>query len=157
MFFKKREEKKIYSPVDGRLINIENVNDPVFSTRMMGDGFAVEISDDKFYACADGTISAVFPSLHAYGLKLDNGFEILVHIGLDTVCENGTGFKCHKQLNDEVKAGDLIVEINREYLLEKEYDLTTMVIFTNKDSYKSFTCEYGKEVIGGTGVAATYK
>lgn len=105
---------------------------------------------------ADGKISAVFPSNHAYGITLDDGMEILVHIGLETVNENGKGFTCHVQLNDVVKAGDMIMEIDSAYLKEK-YDLTTMVIFTNANAYEEFKVEYDSEVVGGKDTAASYR
>ena len=158
MFFKKKEKemKKLLAPVSGKLIAIEKVNDPVFAQKMMGDGFAIEPTSEQFYALADGEISAVFPSNHAYGITLDDGMEILVHIGLETVNENGKGFTCHVQLNDVVKAGDMIMEIDSAYLKEK-YDLTTMVIFTNANAYEEFKVEYDSEVVGGKDTAASYR
>ena len=158
MFFKKKEKemKKLLAPVSGKLIAIEKVNDPVFAQKMMGDGFAIEPTSEQFYALADGKINAVFPSNHAYGITLDDGMEILVHIGLETVNENGKGFTCHVQLNDVVKAGDMIMEIDSAYLKEK-YDLTTMVIFTNANAYEEFKVEYDSEVVGGKDTAASYR
>lgn len=158
MFFKKKEKemKKLLAPVSGKLIAIEKVNDPVFAQKMMGDGFAIEPTSEQFYALTDGKISAVFPSNHAYGITLDDGMEILVHIGLETVNENGKGFTCHVQLNDVVKAGDMIMEIDSAYLKEK-YDLTTMVIFTNANAYEEFKVEYDSEVVGGKDTAASYR
>ena len=158
MFFKKKEKemKKLLAPVSGKLIAIEKVNDPVFAQKMMGDGFAIEPTGEQFYALADGKISAVFPSNHAYGITLDDGMEILVHIGLETVNENGKGFRCHVQLNDVVKAGDMIMEIDSAYLKEK-YDLTTMVIFTNANAYEEFKVAYDNTVVGGKDTAASYR
>lgn len=158
MFFKRKKESNLNlcAVVDGTTNEMEKVKDPVFAQKMMGDGFAIESTGNTFCACAKGKITAVFPSNHAYGLTLDDGMEVLVHIGIDTVNENGQGFTCTHQMGDEVEAGDVIVEIDRDYLLSKGYDLTTMVIFTNPSTYSSFTCEYGKQVKMGE-VCATYK
>lgn len=156
MFFKKKE-KNLLAPVSGKTIEIEKVNDPVFAQKMMGDGFAIEPSDDTFYALCNGKLTALFPSNHAYGITTEDGLEILVHIGLDTINENGQGFTCNFQLNDTVKAGDAIIHMDSNYLKEKGYDLTTMVIFTNPKSYEKFQCTYGKEVKGGNDIVATYK
>lgn len=124
---------------------------------MMGDGYAIQTTENDFYALGNGKITALFPSNHAFGLTLDDGLEILVHIGLDTVSENGKGFTCHYKMNDVVKAGDKIITIDREYLESQGYDLTTMVIFTNASTYDHFNCEYGNVVKGGTDTSATYK
>lgn len=156
MFFKKKE-KNLLAPVSGKTIEIEKVNDPVFAQKMMGDGFAIEPSDDTFYALCNGKLTALFPSNHAYGITTEDGLEILVHIGLDTINENGQGFTCNFQLNDTVKVGDAIIHMDSNYLKEKGYDLTTMVIFTNPKSYEKFQCTYGKEVKGGNDIVATYK
>lgn len=156
MFFKKKE-KNLLAPVSGKTIEIEKVNDPVFAQKMMGDGFAIEPSDDTFYALCNGKLTALFPSNHAYGITTEDGLEILVHIGLDTINENGQGFTCNFQLNDTVKVGDAIIHMDSNYLKEKGYDLTTMVIFTNPKSYEKFQCIYGKEVKGGNDIVATYK
>lgn len=158
MFFKrKKANKDLVAPTTGKLIKMEEVNDPVFAEKMMGDGFAIISEDSSFCSLGDGKISAIFPSNHAYGITLDDGLEILVHIGLDTVNENGKGFVCSHKMGDVVKAGEEIITIDRNYLLEKGYDLTTMIIFTNSSTYNSFECEYGKKVQAGKDVAATYK
>lgn len=157
MFFKKKESKQLLAVTSGKIIEIENVNDPVFAQKMMGDGFAIETSGDTFYAPANGTLTALFPSNHAYGITLDDGLELLVHIGLETVNENGKGFTCDCALNDKVSGGQPIISIDREYLKGKGYDLTTMVIFTNPNTYASFQCKYGDEVEGGKDTLATYE
>lgn len=156
--FKKKEviRKELVAVADGKLIPIEEVKDPVFSEKMMGDGIAIETTGDTVYACADATITMVFPSNHAIGLTLENGMEILIHIGIDTVNENGKGFTCLKEQGTRVKKGDALVQFDRAYLLEKGYDLTTIVIFTNKDAYKEFKREDIITVKGGVDITATY-
>lgn len=156
MFFKSKEHD-LLAVVSGETIRMEDVNDPVFSQKMMGDGFAINATGDCFYAPATGKITAIFPTKHAYGITTKDGLEILVHIGIDTVSENGCGLSCSYELNDDVNAGDCIIKMDRRYFEEKGYDLTTIVIFTNADTYKSFQCEYGKTVTGGKDIVAKYK
>lgn len=156
--FKKKEVKReeLLAVVDGTLIPIENTKDPVFSEKMMGDGFAIESTGEIIYACADATVSMLFPSNHAIGLALKNGMEILIHVGIDTVNENGEGFSCFTKQGEKVKKGQPLLKMNRTYLSEKGYDLTVMVVFTNKNAYKEFKREECINVKGGETVAVTY-
>ena len=158
MFFNfKKRKKELVAPCSGELIRMEEVKDEVFSQKMMGDGFAIQSEGDVFCSLGNGTVTAIFPSNHAYGITLDDGLEILVHIGLDTVTENGKGFDCTHKVGDKVVAGEKIVTIDRNYLESKNYDLTTMVIFTNGETYKSFDCPYGSKVSVKKDIVATYK
>lgn len=155
---KKKEEKraKLVAVADGKLIPIEKVKDPVFSKKMMGDGFVIETTSNVIYACADASVTVLFPSNHAVGLTLDDGMELLIHVGIDTVNEEGKGFTCLTKQGMHVKKGEMLMQFDRDYLLEKGYDLTTVVVFTNKDTYKEFTCENCVDVIGGEDVVVTY-
>jgi sugar PTS system EIIA component len=154
---KKKIENNLLACVDGVITEIEKVNDPVFAEKIMGDGFAILSKGDTLYSPADGVISMLFPTNHAYAITLEDGMEIFIHIGIDTVKEEGKGFTSTLNAGDKVKAGDKVVSIDRSYLEGKGYDLTTMVIFTNKETYESFHCEYGKEVKGGKDICASYK
>lgn len=156
--FKKKEAKReeLIAVADGKLIPIENVKDPVFSEKMMGDGFAIETTGNTIYACADASVTMLFPSNHAVGLTLDNGMEVLIHVGIDTVSENGKGFTCCTEQGKRVKKGEVLLQFDRTYLSEKGYDLTTIIVFTNKDTYKEFTCENREIVKGGEDLAITY-
>lgn len=156
--FKKKESKReeLIAVVDGRLIPIEDVKDPVFSQKMMGDGFAIESTGDTIYACADAEITMLFPSNHAVGLTLDNGMEILIHVGIDTVNENGNGFTCLCEQGKRVQKGEALLKMDREYLSGKGYDLAVIVIFTKADAYKEFTREGNGDVKGGESIAVTY-
>ena len=128
--FKKNTGLDITSPVNGKSIAIENVNDAMFSQKMLGDGIAVIPNNNSFVAPCDGVITAFFPSLHAYGITATNGCEILVHIGLETVAENGKGFQATKKQGDKVSRGETILTIDLEDLRTK-YDMTTMIVVTN--------------------------
>lgn len=125
-----KKEIQICSPVAGRTQNIESVNDPMFSQKMMGDGIAISPSEGKFYAVESGVLSAFFPTMHAYGITCDNGVEILVHLGIDTVNANGNGFTSIKKQGDRIEKGDLIITVDLDNL-KQTYDMTTMVVITN--------------------------
>lgn len=159
-FFKRKEEPmnapELLAPADGTLIAMEDVKDPVFAQKMMGDGFAITLSGTEVYALQDSVVTMLFPTNHAFGLTLKDGLEILVHIGIDTVNENGKGFTCHVKVDQKLKAGDKIITLDKAYLESRGYDLTTMVIFANPDTYATFTCPYGNVVKGGKDIAATY-
>lgn len=125
-----KKEIQIYSPVNGRTQTIESVNDPMFSQKMMGDGIAISPSEGKFYAVESGVLSAFFPTMHAYGITSDNGVEILVHLGIDTVNANGNGFSSVRKQGERVEKGDLIITVDIDKL-KQTYDMTTMVVITN--------------------------
>lgn len=156
--FKKKEAKRenLYAVVDGRLMPIEEVKDPVFSQKMMGDGFAIDSDGDTIYACADGEITMLFPTNHAIGLKLDGGMEVLIHVGIDTVNENGAGFSCFCKQGAHVTKGEALLKMDREYLKGKGYDLTVVVVFTDRNAYQEFQLENVKDVKGKEALVATY-
>ncbi len=154
--FKKKAKKELIASIDGTLIPIEEVKDPVFSQKMMGDGYAIVSTGDTVYACAQGEVTMLFPSGHAVGLTLEDGMEILIHIGIDTVNENGKGFSVLCEKGQKVKAGDPLVKMDRAYLEEKGYDLTVIMIFTKADAYKSFELSEDRNVKAGNSLAVTY-
>lgn len=156
--FKAKEEKRkeLIAVVDGKLIAIEDVKDPVFAKKMMGDGFAIEATGNTIYCCADASVKMIFQSAHAIGLTVDDGMEILIHIGIDTVNEKGKGFTSLVKKGARVKKGQPLIQFDRTYLIDKGYDLTTIVVFTNKDTYKAFQRERMDVVIGGQDIMATY-
>ncbi|MEY8309016.1 PTS glucose transporter subunit IIA [Erysipelotrichaceae bacterium 51-3] len=134
--FKKKVPQKsskfeVLAPADGRLIDLGEVADQVFSSRMMGEGFAIVPENGKIYAPVSGSAVSVFPTGHAFGLHTPSGVEVLVHVGLDTVSLNGEGFHVKVSQGDEVKAGDLLVEFDPQVLQKHQLDSTTMVIFTD--------------------------
>lgn len=147
--FLKKESRGITAPVTGICRNITEVNDKAFSSKAMGDGFVVEPESDTVVSPADGEIAMLFPTGHAFGITAKSGAEILVHIGIDTVSLNGEGFHALAKQGDKVKAGDPVIRVDREKLLEKGVDLTTMVIFTGGYDRPVETDCYGKRVEAG--------
>lgn len=118
-------------PITGRLISIEEVPDPVFSEKMMGDGFAIEPTEGKVYAPVAGKILNVFPTKHAIGMQTACGLEILIHFGMDTVELDGKGFTAHIEKGQTVAQGDLLLEVNLESIREQVPSLITPIVFTN--------------------------
>lgn len=121
----------IISPASGKIIDLSNVNDEMFSSKTLGDGFAIELSEGKIVAPFNGKIITAFPTGHAFGILDDLGREVLIHIGIDTVELNGDGFDVKVKQGDSVKQGDVLVEIDLLKLKEANKDNTTMVIFTS--------------------------
>lgn len=123
----------ILAPASGKVISLDDVPDPTFSQRMMGDGLAVEVSEGRIVAPVDGEISALFPTGHAIGITTASGVELLIHIGLETVSlEQGT-FTPHVEQGDEVKAGDLLVTFDLDDVSGKVPSMATPIIVTNGD------------------------
>ena len=144
--FKKKDEKLcLYSPVKGELVSIESVNDPVFAGKMMGEGVGVIPTDTMICAPADGTISLISDTKHAFGMMLNNDEEILVHIGIDTVNLAGKGFEVLVNVNDKVKKGTPIIKADFDYLKSQGIDTTTMLIFLNHANYNNIQTYKAKE------------
>ena len=134
-----RTDEKLHSPIVGEVMALSEVNDPVFSSGVMGQGIAVKPSKGVVYAPADAEIAIAFPTGHAYGLKTDNGAEILIHVGIDTVSLNGEGFEAKVSQGDRVRAGDIIGTFDSEVIAANGLDDTTMVIITNTMDYAEVT------------------
>lgn len=129
-------EENIVSPVKGKLIPIEKVNDTTFSGKVLGDGVAIIPENGKVYAPADGTIATIFETKHLIGLKTDNGTELLIHVGINTVELGGRFFEAHVNENDYVKKGDLLLEFDKESIEEEGYDAVVLVVATDLDKNK---------------------
>lgn len=134
-----RADEKLRSPIVGEVVALSEVNDPVFSSGVMGQGIAVKPFKGVVYAPADAEIAIAFPTGHAYGLKTDNGAEILIHVGIDTVSLNGEGFEAKVSQGDRVRAGDIIGTFDSEVIAANGLDDTTMVIITNTMDYAEVT------------------
>lgn len=131
MFFKKKKESVFVSFMEGSVINLDHVKDQVFSSRMMGDGYAIEPTGERVVAPCDGDVTVVFPTKHAYGITTNDGKEVLLHLGVDTVELNGEGFEAHVKVGDHVKAGDLLATMNLEFIRQQGKPVTSMLIFTS--------------------------
>ncbi|WP_221566792.1 N-acetylglucosamine-specific PTS transporter subunit IIBC [Alkalihalobacillus sp. TS-13] len=126
-------ENDFATPIEGRIIPITDVDDPTFSERMMGDGFAVVPTGKTVISPVDGKVINLFPTKHAIGIESKNGYEILIHVGLDTVELNGEGFQAYVKVGDEVKQGQKLLELNLGYLQKNAKSTVTPIIFTNLD------------------------
>lgn len=144
--FKKNgsKEGKAFAIQSGEVINIEDVKDAMFAQRILGDGIAVVPSSGEIYSPVSGKVTLVANTEHAFGIETEDGLEVLVHIGLETVELKGEGFETKVKAGDTVKAGDLLTVVDLELLKEKNYDITTPVIITNMDEVKEITKHTGE-------------
>lgn len=134
---------KLLAPVEGKVIPIDQVPDPVFSQKMLGDGVAIIPKDGKIYSPIDGTVTNVMDSLHAYSFISDDGVEMIVHFGLETVALKGEGFTAHVKEGDKVKAGDLVCEVDLTFLIEKGIETTTPVVICGGADVAEMDIIYG--------------
>lgn len=133
----KNKKMNICSPVTGKTISLDNVNDPIFSQRLMGDGIAFTFDDsDTLSAPCDGKVIAIPPTKHAIGIKASNGAEILIHVGFETCKLNGKGFEPLVKEGDKIKMNQPILKIDLQFMKEKEIDLITPMILTNSNDYE---------------------
>lgn len=128
-------KEKVYSPGLGLYLSLDSVNDETFSSGLMGSGFGINPEKGTIYAPADGIVSMVFPTGHAMGITTNNGLEILIHVGIDTVNMNGRGFKPLKGVDDVVKAHDELMQFDVEAIKAEGYDPTIIMIFTNSTEF----------------------
>lgn len=127
----KQEEKDFISPMQGRFMPLSEVEDQVFSQGLMGDGFAVELKDGEVLAPFSGEVVMTFPTKHAYGLRREDGLEVLIHIGMDTVQLNGEGFESYVQQGDYVTQGQKLAKVNIDYVLSQGKSVVSPVVFTS--------------------------
>ena len=145
--------EEVYSVADGEVIALEQVKDPVFSQKMMGDGFAVEPANGNIVSPVSGTVSSIFPTKHALGLVTEAGLEVLVHIGLDTVSLEGKPFTVHVAEGQKVAAGDLLVTADLDAIRAAGRETSTIVVFTNADAIQSVKLEQTGSLAANTVVA----
>ena len=139
----------VSAPISGVLTNLENVNDQVFSSKMMGDGFAVKPNpgSNKVVAPVSGKIVSLPSTKHAVGITMDNGIDVLVHVGIDTVELKGQGFKSFVKEGQMINRGDKMLSFDENFMEEQGVDMTVMTIFT--DGYEKMgklTKNYGGQV-----------
>ena len=159
-FFKKKKKDetitenrsndlKLVAPITGKSIPLSEVPDPVFAQKMAGDGLAIDPTGDVAVAPADGELTLVFNTKHAFALTTDNGAEILVHIGLETVSLNGEGFEQLVEQGTRVKAGTPIIKFDREFIKSKGLPIVTPVLITNPDAFTSIKAIENVDTVAG--------
>ncbi|ANX14281.1 PTS glucose transporter subunit IIA [Fictibacillus arsenicus] len=150
--FGKKEVKKeetIVAPLTGKIVSIEEVPDPTFSQKMMGDGIAIEPTEGVVVSPVDGEIVQFFHTKHAIGIQSESGAEILIHVGLETVNMNGEGFEGHVNVGDKVKAGDKLLTFNLDLIKEKAASTVTPIVITNGDAVESLDKRAASEATKG--------
>lgn len=155
--FGKNDGIILAAPVGGRIVDIKTVNDPTFSEEILGKGVAVIPSEGKFCSPADGTVSTVFPTGHAVAIISDEGAEILIHIGLDTVKLNGKHFNIIAGEGQKVKKGDLLIDADLGSIKADGYDIITPVIICNSGEFSEILPETEKEVAKGDNIIVLKK
>ncbi|CCQ93592.1 Glucose-specific phosphotransferase enzyme IIA component [[Clostridium] ultunense Esp] len=135
--FKKNKPIDILSPMSGKIVPLEEVDDKAFSERRLGEGIAIKITDGKVIAPFDGEITSTYKSNHCVVIRSKEGIELLIHVGLETIKLKGEGFTQHVALMQEVKQGDVILEADLELLKEKGKSLMSPIIITNMGRVES--------------------
>lgn len=150
LFKKKKADNNLYAPVDGKSIALDTVPDKVFASKMLGDGIAFTFEGNKVCSPCYGTITTIADTKHAFGIKTENGMEILVHVGLNTVNLKGQGFNALKKVNDKVEPGDTVLELDLNIMEEHEINLTTPMIIANDNGCQFEIAQPGQNVKAGS-------
>ncbi|MBP1947437.1 PTS sugar transporter subunit IIA [Virgibacillus litoralis] len=156
LFKKESSNTKIYAPINGEIVSLEEVPDPVFSQKMMGDGIAIKPNKGQVYSPVEGEVVQIPDTKHAIGLRTGDGIEILIHIGLETVSLEGKGFTINVSTGDKVSVGDSLMEFDLEYVRNNaSSDISPIVITNGKDTGKTFSMTEERESIAGETVIIT--
>ena len=145
------------APMDGKVVDLSTIQDKVFSKKLVGEGVAIDPTNDIVVAPADGKLSLLFKTNHAFGMVLDNGIEILIHIGIDTIGLESEGFTPLAKEGDMLKSGEPVIRIDRELIINKGYSLITPIIITNVDVVKEIEYNTSENVKSGEDTLLTYK
>jgi len=159
-FFKKLFGKNVdsfYAPMAGKAVPITEVPDPTFAEGMLGNGIAIEPAEGKVYAPCDATVDMMFTTGHAVSLVADNGAEILIHVGLETVSLEGKPFTVHAANGDKVKKGQLLIEVDLDAVKAAGLPTITPMVVCNTDEYPTFDTFVGKDVTNEDVVIALAK
>ncbi|MGX2949800.1 PTS glucose transporter subunit IIA [Ursidibacter sp. B-7004-1] len=148
------KEVKIYAPLSGEIVNIEDVPDVVFSEKIVGDGIAIRPNGDEIVAPVNGTIGKIFETNHAFSIESDEGIELFVHFGIDTVELKGEGFTRIATEGQKVKAGDPVIKFDLALLEAKAKSVLTPVVISNMDEISNLQKLSG-EVVKGESVVLT--
>lgn len=142
---------------EGKAVLLSSVNDPTFAQELLGKGIAIIPSDGKFYSPVDGEVGLVFETKHAISITSNEGAEILIHIGLDTVKLKGEHYEAHVAAGDKVSKGDLLLTVDIEAVKAAGYDVITPIIICNTDDYESVEAITGNVKQGEDVVKITKK
>lgn len=152
MFEKNAKTISLKAVEDGRTIPMDEVNDQTFAQELLGPGIAIVPSNGTVVSPIDGTIATVMDTKHAVCIQGEDGqdgLELIVHAGLDTVELNGKYYQTYKEIGDQVKAGDVLLEFDLEEITKAGYDVTTPIVITNLGDYKITKCLTGQQVKAG--------
>lgn len=144
---KNEKSDEVYAPVDGNVLLLEDVDDVVFSQKILGDGAAVEPENGEIYSPVKGTVSVVFPTGHVVGITADEGVNIILHVGIDTVELKGKGFDVKVKQGDRVEAGQLLMKVDLPFV-KKYHPATVMVILEKTDEFRA-ACVGKKQIRAG--------
>ena len=149
MFEKNAKTISLKAVEDGRTIPMDEVNDQTFAQELLGPGIAIVPSNGTVVSPIDGTIATVMDTKYAVCIQGEDGLELIVHAGLDTVELNGKYYQTYKEIGDQVKAGDVLLEFDLEEITKAGYDVTTPIVITNLGDYKITKCLTGQQVKAG--------
>lgn len=149
MFEKNAKTISLKAVEDGRTIPMDEVNDQTFAQELLGPGIAIVPSNGTVVSPINGTIATVMDTKHAVCIQGEDGLELIVHAGLDTVELNGKYYQTYKEIGDQVKAGDVLLEFDLEEITKVGYDVTTPIVITNLGDYKITKCLTGQQVKAG--------
>ena len=152
MLFSSKKKKPVYAVCDGEAIKTSLIPDEVFSQGMLGQGYGIKPKNGKIVSPVSGIVEVVTDTSHAYTIKSDDGAEILIHIGIDTVSLEGKGFTPRVTEGQRVKAGDEICNADMEYIGSHGFPTVTAVIITNCEEFEIKMCECGMATAGSTPV-----
>lgn len=156
-FFGKKDEKYLVAVQTGKVISIRKVPDEVFSEKILGDGVAIIPSEDDVVSPVDGEIVQIAETGHAFCIRSEDGVEILIHIGIDTVNLKGEGFESFVSVGQKVKAGDLIGKADIKLIEKRGYPTHTVVLVTNMNDLKCMKPIFGHAKIGETRIVSYRK
>ena len=149
MFEKNAKTISLKAVEDGRTIPMDEVNDQTFAQELLGPGIAIVPSNGTVVSPINGTIATVMDTKHAVCIQGEDGLELIVHAGLDSVELNGKYYQTYKEIGDQVKAGDVLLEFDLEEITKAGYDVTTPIVITNLGDYKITKCLTGQQVKAG--------
>ncbi|GGF20639.1 PTS glucose transporter subunit IIA [Halobacillus andaensis] len=150
LFGHREKTVEVVAPVNGEIVDLKKVPDPVFAEKMMGEGLAIKPADGEVVSPVNGEVVQLFPTNHAVGLKTKSGVEVLIHIGLETVSMEGEGFTAHISQGDKVRAGDKLISFEKGLVEEKAKSTVTPIIITNSNDVNVEVKEETKAAAGTT-------